>query len=536
MPNQVFISYKNKDDGVLTKDAEMAKELHDALSERGIDSFFATDSLRGLGADDYSTAIDKELDSCCVLVVVTTSVDHVNSRWVKYEWNGYHLDILDGTKKGKIFTYIDDIAPHDLPRALRHLQSFVKSECTMNDIVEHIENAVKEFGSDSKEQNNLNTEVDSDKDADTNSNETIDVIAVSESENQTEEGTLVDIQEITTEETEITSEKSNVPVAFNCSCVRKDEGLLEQEEYKQVLEKFSIIYGYKPEDRSILFGKENPRYGAMLTWEPLDIIGDRLLLLSRRPVNTLLFSDTDSTWTFSSIRHWLNNDFLMSHFSEAERYFIDPYLTEAEEQTYDHVFLLSVKEAQELFENELTGFSDNRESYYWWSRTCFSREACVIRKARYGFLVQNHKKDTLQSVRPAIYIKLDKLGKEYKEIVKSKYRLIIMERLRNKHTWEEIKTIALNEEGKYSDFMADVADKFVNYIWDVCEEKGVIREERTEEESHKVDDYAKHWLPYHLAPVTDREITDIKRRIEENKISKKNYEERLKEIHEKYRW
>ena len=40
MDNLVFISYKNTKDGEHTKDALMAKELHDSLKENGIPSFF----------------------------------------------------------------------------------------------------------------------------------------------------------------------------------------------------------------------------------------------------------------------------------------------------------------------------------------------------------------------------------------------------------------------------------------------------------------------------------------------------------------
>lgn len=36
MPSQVFISYKNTDNGVLTRDAEMARELYDALTAVGV--------------------------------------------------------------------------------------------------------------------------------------------------------------------------------------------------------------------------------------------------------------------------------------------------------------------------------------------------------------------------------------------------------------------------------------------------------------------------------------------------------------------
>ena len=145
MSGKVFISYKNTENGEITQDAVMAKELYDALTENDVECFFSTDSLRERGASDYRSVIDRELDECCVLIVVTTSADHVDSRWVEYEWSGFQNDLLDGRKDGKLFSYIDGISPGDLPRALRMVQSFRKSECSLEDIVMHIKNAVNEF-------------------------------------------------------------------------------------------------------------------------------------------------------------------------------------------------------------------------------------------------------------------------------------------------------------------------------------------------------------------------------------------------------
>ena len=145
MPSQVFISYKNTDNGVLTRDAEMARELYDALTAVGVSCFFATESLRELGQDDYAKAIDSELDSCSVLVVVATTAEHIESQWVRYEWYGFHNDLLSGRKRGKLFTYVDGMSPGELPRALRQYQSFEKKFFSLNDIVTHIVNGIKEI-------------------------------------------------------------------------------------------------------------------------------------------------------------------------------------------------------------------------------------------------------------------------------------------------------------------------------------------------------------------------------------------------------
>ena len=142
MKNTVFISYKHSIDGMPTEDSKMAKELYGELVRNGINTFFADKTLLEVGADGYKEQIDAELDVCLILVVVGTSVDNMMSGWVKYEWNGFQTDILNGCKKGKIFTYVDNINPHDLPRALRGVQSFDRKKDSLGKIVEFIKNAI----------------------------------------------------------------------------------------------------------------------------------------------------------------------------------------------------------------------------------------------------------------------------------------------------------------------------------------------------------------------------------------------------------
>lgn len=167
MNNSVFISYKNTKDGKQTPDSQMALELYEALTSAGINTFFAGKTLLEAGTDRYKEHIDKELDDCKILIVVGTSVENITSRWVKYEWDGFVLDILNGCRK-KIFTYIDGFSSHDLPRALRGTQAFTKSKVPLATVVKFIKNALDS--------------IDTDTDADTDSNfdcETTDSIVKS---------------------------------------------------------------------------------------------------------------------------------------------------------------------------------------------------------------------------------------------------------------------------------------------------------------------------------------------------------------------
>lgn len=156
MPNKVFISYKNTENGEITRDAAMAKELYDALTESGIECFFATDSLRERGTSEYRTAIDNALDESSILIVVAASVEHVSSRWVEYEWDSFLNDLLN-EKNGMLFTYIAGFEPNDLPRALRRVQSFRQEQCSTDDIVLHIKRALNQIRAASAKQYRLHS-------------------------------------------------------------------------------------------------------------------------------------------------------------------------------------------------------------------------------------------------------------------------------------------------------------------------------------------------------------------------------------------
>ena len=122
----------------------MAEELYVELEKANIKTFFSVQSLGILGADRYKEMIDTALDECSILIVVGTSVENIQSSWVRYEWDSFYSDILMEKKRGKVFSYIDDINPHDLPRTLRNLQCFEKKYFSIDSIIHYVENALKQ--------------------------------------------------------------------------------------------------------------------------------------------------------------------------------------------------------------------------------------------------------------------------------------------------------------------------------------------------------------------------------------------------------
>jgi len=140
---QVFISHKNSnEDGFRTRDAEIAAEIYELLEEHSISVFMSEFSLEQLGESEYKTAIDKALDVAEMMIVVGTSRENLESRWVRYEWDSFINDIISGIKpRGKVFTYIEKAEAKDLPRSLRQTQTFHHSEQGKSRLLRFVENA-----------------------------------------------------------------------------------------------------------------------------------------------------------------------------------------------------------------------------------------------------------------------------------------------------------------------------------------------------------------------------------------------------------
>jgi hypothetical protein len=121
VPYSVFISHKKTDETEHeTRDSLLAQAVHNTLVSRGIPAFLAQQDIPRVGETEYMRTIDRALDEVDILVVVSATPEHLESRWVRYEWESFVNDILSGRKKnGRIFSYIDGFSADRLPRPLR---------------------------------------------------------------------------------------------------------------------------------------------------------------------------------------------------------------------------------------------------------------------------------------------------------------------------------------------------------------------------------------------------------------------------------
>ena len=123
MAYDVFISFKNTaPGGGLTKDRAIAERLHSKLRDEGLNVFF---SEKDLSTTAFMNEIYTALDQAKLLILVATSVDHVQSQWVRSEWQNFLGAINSGKKPdGQIITVLDGMRSVNLPIEISNFQSF----------------------------------------------------------------------------------------------------------------------------------------------------------------------------------------------------------------------------------------------------------------------------------------------------------------------------------------------------------------------------------------------------------------------------
>ncbi len=142
----IFISFKNTgENGLQTEDAALAEQVYKEFCARGISTFYSNITLLRLGESVYKRSIDKALDTAKILIVIGTDLAYITSRWIRYEWESFHTDVLDGVKDGEIITFTKNINPRSLPRALRSYQNCNAGDMGISAFCDFAENALKRF-------------------------------------------------------------------------------------------------------------------------------------------------------------------------------------------------------------------------------------------------------------------------------------------------------------------------------------------------------------------------------------------------------
>jgi hypothetical protein len=79
-----------------------------------------------------------------VLIAVGTSTEHLESEWVRYEWDGFFNDIISGVKPdGRVFSYVEGVEVKALPRALRQSQAITHRDGSLELLYRFVANALE---------------------------------------------------------------------------------------------------------------------------------------------------------------------------------------------------------------------------------------------------------------------------------------------------------------------------------------------------------------------------------------------------------
>ncbi|MBQ3076002.1 MAG: hypothetical protein IJC26_08025 [Clostridia bacterium] len=190
-----------------------------------------------------------------------------------------------------------------------------------------------------------------------------------------------------------------------------------------------ITFGTFEQDDNEGNGKED------IEWIVLDKEKDgRLLLITKYCIECVRYNKKaeDITWEDCFMRSWLNKGFLDDCFTKEEQWIIPTsyvvnddnplYGTDGGNDTYDKAFLLSIKEAQDYFENDrarMTSATEVAKLHYayadpfnntaWWLRSPSfkSNKAAVVADDGEVYIGAYHKvTDMIFATRPALRIDL----------------------------------------------------------------------------------------------------------------------------------
>ena len=189
----------------------------------------------------------------------------------------------------------------------------------------------------------------------------------------------------------------------------------------------TVFFGEYEQDYDTSNGKEN------IEWLVLDKKDDKVLLISKHVLVDKRFGRTDDTWETSTLRRWLNDDFINDTFSPEEQSQLQITNVSADKNpkfdvdsgnaTTDKVFLLSVAEVEKYFISDKARIADSHSAvsneYYsdrWWLRTSgVSRDTYGKTYYRYGAVCIGNTgvvsyggdpADNINGVRPAMWISI----------------------------------------------------------------------------------------------------------------------------------
>ncbi|MBR3356030.1 MAG: toll/interleukin-1 receptor domain-containing protein [Oscillospiraceae bacterium] len=486
-PYDVFICYKETDDvGSRTPDSVIAQDIYDALTERGYKVFFSRITLEDKLGLQYEPYIFAALNSAKVMLAVGTDYENFNAVWVKNEWSRF-LRLMAKDKSKVLIPCYKDMDPYDLPVEFKGLQA---QDLNKLGYVQDLLRGINKITGKVKN-NSGNTVLDSNSIEKTLSraeellqgeewerakyvfeqalqideeNETaylgmlladlklttIDqVFKLKEPfENNYNYRQLLQYAEESTRETllkanQVIKDKNKkarrriigltagllMCVVFTVIYITIIAPRIKYSNWINTLKTAAvgdvIEFGSYEQDNNTSNGAEP------IQWIVLGKEGDHALVISKDALASKPFysSSNTATWERSTVREWLNKDFVTEAFNEKEVDFIclssvsadknPDFISVAGNDTEDYVFLLSIEEVNKYFETEESrrcsatsyakdhGVKVRNDGYCsWWLRTSGNTDKWAAYVNQDGEINSRgaNIKGSIYAVRPAMWI------------------------------------------------------------------------------------------------------------------------------------
>ena len=121
-PFDVFICYKESDDGKRTQDSVIANDIYYQLTQEGFKVFYAAITLEDKIGAEYEPYIFAALNSARVMLVLGTKPEYFTAVWVKNEWSRF-MKLMKTDRSKQLFPCYRDMDAYDLPEEFSHLQA-----------------------------------------------------------------------------------------------------------------------------------------------------------------------------------------------------------------------------------------------------------------------------------------------------------------------------------------------------------------------------------------------------------------------------
>ena len=420
-PYDIFLCYKESPaDGktLYTPEFKWASNLYIDLTSLGYRVFFAKESLPA-SKGDYEAHIFPALKSAKLMLILTSSIEHVNSVWVKNEWSRFLRFSKENPSEGKRFKVIySGIKPEMLPRELNKEQGL---DHDSNKWYESLLAVVSDTFRDKKKEEEERKKREEEAQA-------------ARLEKMLEQALKKRESEESTHRQEITPSPENDEVSDAQTASPSPSVTDGGKKKKAVIHSFE---GVKLND-IIKFGSYRQKRGendTEIEWQVLDVVNGKAFVISKYALDCKSYNETKGkiTWETCTLRTWLNSEFLSSAFADEEKARILTVTVAADKNhfynsnsgndTEDKIFLLSEREADKYFDSSkkrecrpteqaiFNGayFYKNSKTAAWWLRTAGTNTKTAVTVYSLGTVMCAGKEVESKeiAVRPAMWIDIE---------------------------------------------------------------------------------------------------------------------------------